>query len=197
MFAASLLLQSFVLLGSLRHRFRECLDPFDVHECEAFDICFYESLMSLFMCKDSTSCLHIQFFNRDCICNVSSFLKQLAKDLFEDVAEELETKYHYDKTRVKDAMKTKKVSVAPTWTFSDFKDAMQDDIITPPLSDTNFQLVFEDLLKRAKEKEKKEQKRRRRFAKDFTELLDNIKEINESSTWEDCKQLFEESNVYR
>ncbi|XP_023731855.1 pre-mRNA-processing protein 40A [Lactuca sativa] len=120
-----------------------------------------------------------------------------AKDLFEDVAEELEKKYHDDKTRVKDALKIKKVSVAATWTFKDFKDAIQDDIISPPLSDINLQLVFEDLLKRAKEKEKKEHKRRRNLAKDFTQLLDNIKEINASSTWEDCKQLFEESNVYR
>ncbi|XP_024976015.1 pre-mRNA-processing protein 40A-like isoform X2 [Cynara cardunculus var. scolymus] len=120
-----------------------------------------------------------------------------AKDLFEDVTEELEKKYRDDKTRVKNAMKAKKVNVAPAWTFKDFKAAMQDAIISPPLSDINLQLVFEDLLERAKEKEKKEGKRRRRLTKDFTELLYGIKEINASSTWEECLQLFEESPAYR
>lgn len=120
-----------------------------------------------------------------------------AKDLFEDVTEELEKKYHDDKTRVKDAMKAKKVNVAPAWTFTDFKAAIQDAIISPPLSDINLQLVFEDLLERAKEKEKKEGKRRRRLAKDFTELLFSIKEINASSTWDECLQLFEETPAYR
>ncbi|KAI3689095.1 hypothetical protein L2E82_47043 [Cichorium intybus] len=89
------------------------------------------------------------------------------KDLFEDVSEELETKYHEDKTRVKDAMKIKKVTVGPEWTFKDFKDAIEDDdIISPPLSDINLQLVFEDLLKRAKEKEKKKHKREREDKKE-------------------------------
>lgn len=89
------------------------------------------------------------------------------KDLFEDVSEELETKYHEDKTRVKDAMKIKKVTVGPEWTFKDFKDAIEDDdIISPPLSDINLQIVFEDLLKRAKEKEKKKHKREREDKKE-------------------------------
>ncbi|KAI3672700.1 hypothetical protein L6452_38797 [Arctium lappa] len=63
-----------------------------------------------------------------------------AKDLFEDVTEELEKKYHDDKTRVKDAMKAKKVNVAPTWTFRDLKAAIQDAIISPPISDINLQV---------------------------------------------------------
>ncbi|XP_024972688.1 pre-mRNA-processing protein 40A isoform X3 [Cynara cardunculus var. scolymus] len=118
------------------------------------------------------------------------------KDLFEDVTEELEKKYHEDKTRVKDAMKLKKVTVAPTWTLEDFKVAIEEDIISS-LSDVSLQLVFEDLLERAKEKEEKEAKKRQRLAKDFTELLYDIKEITASSTWEECQQLFEESSEYR
>ncbi|KAI3685869.1 hypothetical protein L6452_35130 [Arctium lappa] len=118
------------------------------------------------------------------------------KDLFEDVAEELEKKYHEDKTRVKDAMKLKKVTVVPTWTLEDFKVAIEEEIISS-LSDINLQLVFEDLLERAKEKEEKEAKKRQRLAKDFTELLYDIKEITASSTWEECQQLFEESSEYR
>ncbi|KAI7739708.1 hypothetical protein M8C21_019656 [Ambrosia artemisiifolia] len=70
----------------------ECLDPFDAPECEAFDIFVNEILcvgkarlinvremgngpngvmVSLFLCKDSTSCLYIQFFNRNCAHNLS------------------------------------------------------------------------------------------------------------------------------
>nr|XP_043636190.1 pre-mRNA-processing protein 40A isoform X3 [Erigeron canadensis] len=118
------------------------------------------------------------------------------RDLFEDLVEELDKKYHEDKTRVKDAIKLKKVPVLPTWTLEDFKAVVEEDIISS-LSDINIQLVFEDLVERAKEKEEKEVKKRQRLAKDFTDLLYDNKEINASSTWEECKQLFEESSEYR
>ncbi|KAL4558956.1 hypothetical protein LXL04_031082 [Taraxacum kok-saghyz] len=115
------------------------------------------------------------------------------KDLFEDVAEELEKKYHEDKTRVKEALKLKKVSVAPTWRFEDFKVSIEEEVI----SDIHLQLVYEDLVERAKEKEDKEAKKRQRLAKDFTDLLYEMKEISASSTWEECQQLVEETSEYR
>lgn len=37
------------------------------------------------------------------------------------------------------------------------------------------QLVFEDLLEKAKEKEEKEAKKRQRVAKDFTDMLSSMK----------------------
>lgn len=40
------------------------------------------------------------------------------------------------------------------------------------------QLVFEDSLERAKEKEEKEAKKRRRLADDFTDLLRNTKVLS-------------------
>ncbi|THF97833.1 hypothetical protein TEA_010651 [Camellia sinensis var. sinensis] len=64
-------------------------------------------------------------------------------------------------------------------------------------SHSTLQLVFEDLLERAREKEEKEAKKRQRFAKDFTDLLSTIKEITASSIWEESKQLFEKSSEYR
>ncbi|KAL8261541.1 hypothetical protein R6Q59_025590 [Mikania micrantha] len=117
------------------------------------------------------------------------------RDLFEDVVEELEKKYHEDKSHVKDSIKSKKITVLPTWTFEDFKAAVEDDIIS--LSDINKQLVYEDLVERAKEKEEKEVKKRLSLLKDFTELLYEIKEITASSSWDDCLQLFEESSEFR
>ncbi|KAI3760721.1 hypothetical protein L1987_51120 [Smallanthus sonchifolius] len=118
------------------------------------------------------------------------------RDLFEDVVEELEKRYHEDKTRVKDSLKLKKVAVLPAWTFEDLKAAIEDDIISS-ISDINLQLVFEDLVERAKEKEEKEVKKRQSLVKDFTELLYEIKEITASSSWDDCLQLFEESSEFR
>ncbi|KAK9065674.1 hypothetical protein SSX86_015075 [Deinandra increscens subsp. villosa] len=118
------------------------------------------------------------------------------RDLFEDVVEELEKKYHEDKTRVKDFMKLKKVYALPTWTFEDFKAAIEDDIISS-ISDINVQLVFDDLVERAKEKEEKEIKKRQSLVKDFTELLYELKEITASSSWDECLQLFEESSEFR
>ncbi|KAJ7007087.1 hypothetical protein NC653_006212 [Populus alba x Populus x berolinensis] len=50
---------------------------------------------------------------------------------------------------------------------------------------------------RAKEKEGKEAKKQQRLTNDFTKLLYTFKEVIASSNWEDCKQLFEESQEYR
>ncbi|CAN6682305.1 unnamed protein product [Malus baccata var. baccata] len=101
------------------------------------------------------------------------------KELFDDVFEELEKQYHDDKARIKDAMKSGKVTMASTLVFEEFK------------------LVYEELLERAKEKEEKEAKKRQRLADDFNKLLHTIKEITASSNWEDSKQLFEETQEYR
>ncbi|XP_071737629.1 pre-mRNA-processing protein 40A [Rutidosis leptorrhynchoides] len=118
------------------------------------------------------------------------------KDLYEDAVEELDKKYHEDKTRVKDALKLKKVTVLTTWKLEDLKLVLEEDIISS-LSDVNLQFVFEDLIERAKEKEEKEIKKRQRLVKDFTDLLYETKDITASSTWEECLQLVEESSEYR
>ncbi|KAL7227445.1 hypothetical protein ACSBR1_022322 [Camellia fascicularis] len=115
-----------------------------------------------------------------------------AKDLFEDVAEELQKQYLDDKARIKDAMKFRKIALSSTWTLEDFKSAINEDISSPQLADTNLKLVFDELLERVKEKEEKEAKRRKRLADDFYDLLCNSKDLTASSKWEDCKQLVED-----
>ncbi|KAF6136898.1 hypothetical protein GIB67_018937 [Kingdonia uniflora] len=105
--------------------------------------------------------------------------------------------YHEDKSRIKDAIKLEKIIVISTWTLEDFKDAILDAISSPPISDINFKHVFDELMERIKEKEDKESKKRQRLADDFYDLLYSIKEIEASSIWEDCKQLFEDSQEYR
>ncbi|PON86839.1 WW domain containing protein [Trema orientale] len=119
-----------------------------------------------------------------------------AKDLFEDAAEELEKQYHDDRTRIKDAVKLGKIMLLSTWTFDDFKHAITDEIGSPPVSDVNLRLVFDELLERVKEKEEKEAKKRKRLMDDFSDQLSSIKDINASSEWEDCKLLFENSQEY-
>ncbi|KAM7280653.1 hypothetical protein ACFE04_007787 [Oxalis oulophora] len=119
------------------------------------------------------------------------------KNLFEDVVEELEKQYHDDKTRVKDTIKLKKITLASTWTFEDFKATMSEDIGSPPIVDTNLKLIYEELLEKVREKEEKEAKKRQRLADDFRKLLHSLKDITVSSNWEDSKALFEESQEYR
>lgn len=119
------------------------------------------------------------------------------KDLFEDVVDELENQYHDDKSRIKDAMKSCKINMTSTWTFEEFKESILPELGSLPISDINMKLVFEEQLERAREKEEKEAKKRQRLVDDFTDLLHSFKEINASSTWEDCKALFEDSEEYR
>ncbi|CAM8936542.1 unnamed protein product [Rhodiola kirilowii] len=118
------------------------------------------------------------------------------KDLFEDVSEELQNKYHEDKTRIKELTKSGKLVVTSTWAFKDFKEATKEDFGSPPISDTNLNLAFEELLDRIKEKEENEVKKHQHLADDFTRLL-RFKEIIVTSTWEECKILVEDSQEYR
>ncbi|RYR37342.1 hypothetical protein Ahy_A09g042244 isoform B [Arachis hypogaea] len=118
-----------------------------------------------------------------------------AKDLFEDVAEELEKQYHDEKSRIKDAVKLAKITWSSTYTFEEFKSALSID--SPPISDFNLKLVFDELLERAKEKEEKEAKKRKRLADDFLHLLYSTKDITASSKWEDCITLIEDSQEFR
>ncbi|KAJ8773273.1 hypothetical protein K2173_028450 [Erythroxylum novogranatense] len=119
------------------------------------------------------------------------------KDLFEDVAEELEKQYHDDKTRVKDVMKSGKIMMLSTWAFEEFKAAASVEVGSPPISDINLKLLYEELVERSKEKEEKEAKKHQRLADDFTKLLHTCKEITATSDWEDSKSLVEESHEYR
>ncbi|KAJ7966494.1 pre-mRNA-processing protein 40A [Quillaja saponaria] len=119
------------------------------------------------------------------------------KDLFEDVAEDLEKQFHEDKIRIKDAVKLGKVTVVSTSIFEDFKAAVLEDVGSPYISEINLKLIYEEFLERAKEKEEKEAKKRQRFADDFTNLLYTFKDVSASSKWEDCKPLVEETQEYR
>ncbi|KAL1194306.1 Pre-mRNA-processing protein 40A [Cardamine amara subsp. amara] len=119
------------------------------------------------------------------------------KDLFEDATEELEKQYHEDKSRVKDAMKSRKISMVSSWLFEDFKSAISEDISSQPISDINLKLIYNDLVERVKEKEEKEARKLQRLVEEFTNLLRTFKEITAASNWEDTKLLFEESQEYR
>ncbi|KAF7811098.1 pre-mRNA-processing protein 40A-like isoform X1 [Senna tora] len=119
------------------------------------------------------------------------------KDLFGDVAEELDKQYHEDKARIKDAVKLGKIILSSTWTLEDFKTAIFKDINSPPISDVNLKLVFDELLERAKEKEEKEAKKRKRLGDDFFHFLYSIKDFTASSKWEDLRPLIEDSQEFR
>ncbi|XP_058189771.1 pre-mRNA-processing protein 40A-like isoform X3 [Rhododendron vialii] len=115
-----------------------------------------------------------------------------AKDLFEDVAEELQKQYLEDKARIKDAMKSRKIALSSTSTLEDFKAVLLEGISSQPSSEINLKLVFDELHERVKEKEEKEAKKRKRLADDFYNLLCTSKDLTASSKWEDCKQIIED-----
>jgi len=119
------------------------------------------------------------------------------KELFEDVAEELEKQYHEDKARIKDAMKSGKFTITSAWTFDKFKASIAEACDLAAVSESNLKLVFEEVMERTREKEEKEAKKKQRLADEFTDLLYSVKEITVSSRWEDCKSLLEDAPEYR
>ncbi|KAG0502112.1 hypothetical protein HPP92_002184 [Vanilla planifolia] len=119
------------------------------------------------------------------------------KDLFEDVAEELEKQFHDDKAQIKEAMKIGKVTLTSAWTFDKLKASIAEYDNLLGISDINLKLVFDELIERQREKEEKEAKKRQRLADNFSDLIYSVKDISATSKWEDCKIFVEESQEYR
>ncbi|KAL3515379.1 hypothetical protein ACH5RR_022281 [Cinchona calisaya] len=121
----------------------------------------------------------------------SNFSGSSAKDLFDDVSEELVKQYLDDKAQIRDAVTIGEITLTSASTLDDFKAAIAKDV-SSPVTDVNLKLVFEELLERAREKEEKEAKRRKRLADDLYQFLHASKEISMSSRWVDWKQLIED-----
>ncbi|KAG8051735.1 hypothetical protein GUJ93_ZPchr0001g29805, partial [Zizania palustris] len=121
----------------------------------------------------------------------------MPKELFEDLMEELEKQYQDDKARIKEAVKSGKIPMTTSWTLEDFQTAVMEDDSFKGIKNTNMKLIYDDQVERLREKEVKETKKRQRLGENFSDLLYSIKEISASSTWDDSKALFEDSQEYR
>ncbi|KAF0919608.1 hypothetical protein E2562_030724 [Oryza meyeriana var. granulata] len=119
------------------------------------------------------------------------------KELFEDVMEELEKQYQDDKARIKEAVKSGKIPMMTSWTLEDFQTAVMEDDTCKGITNINMKLIYDDQVERLREKEVKEAKKRQRLGENFSDLLYSIKEVSASSTWDDSKALFEDSQEYR
>ncbi|KAK3160963.1 hypothetical protein QOZ80_1BG0069460 [Eleusine coracana subsp. coracana] len=119
------------------------------------------------------------------------------KELFEDVMEELEKQYQVDKSQVKEAVKSGKIPMTTSWTLEEFQTAIMNDDAFKGISTINIKIIYDDQIERLREKEQKEVKKRQRLGENFSDLLYSIKEISASATWDDSKQLFEDSQEFR
>ncbi|KAG8043120.1 hypothetical protein GUJ93_ZPchr0905g7132, partial [Zizania palustris] len=105
--------------------------------------------------------------------------------------------YQDDKARIKEAVKSGKIPMTTSWTLEDFQTAVMEDDSFKGIKNTNMKLIYDDQVERLREKEVKETKKRQRLGENFSDLLYSIKEISASSTWDDSKALFEDSQEYR
>nr|CAB3504724.1 unnamed protein product [Digitaria exilis] len=119
------------------------------------------------------------------------------KELFDDVIEELDKQYQDDKTRIKEVVKSGKIPMTTSWTLEEFQTTVLEDDALKGISTINIKLIYDDQIERLKEKEQKDAKKRQRLGENFSDLLYSITEISASSTWDDCKQLFEDSQEFR
>ncbi|XP_062200912.1 pre-mRNA-processing protein 40A-like [Phragmites australis] len=119
------------------------------------------------------------------------------KELFDGVMEELDKQYQDDKDQIKEAVKSGKIPMTTSWMLEEFQTAVLEDDALKGLSLINIKLIYDDQIERLREKEQKEAKKRQRLGENFSDLLYSIKEISSSSTWDDSKQLFEDSQEFR
>ncbi|KAL3627813.1 hypothetical protein CASFOL_028228 [Castilleja foliolosa] len=99
------------------------------------------------------------------------------KDLFGYVVEELRKEYDEDNAHIKEALKQEKITVASTWNFEEFKSSIEESIGSLSISDINLQLVYENLIGRAKEKEEKEAKKRKRLEDHQISILEEVTNV--------------------
>ncbi|CAO2183797.1 unnamed protein product [Urochloa humidicola] len=115
-------------------------------------------------------------------CAVASNLSgSTPKDLFDDVIEELD----------------KQIPMTTSWTLNEFQTAILADNVLKGISTINIELIYDDQIERLKEKDQKEAKKRQQLGENFSDLLYSIKEVSASSTWDDSKGLFKDSQEFR
>ncbi|CAO2203660.1 unnamed protein product [Urochloa humidicola] len=119
------------------------------------------------------------------------------KDLFDDVIEELDKQYQDDMTQIKEAVKSGKIPMTTSWALNEFQTAILDDNVLKGISTINIELIYDDQIERLKEKDQKEAKKRQELGENFSDLLYSIKQVSASSTWDDSKELFEDSQEFR
>jgi pre-mRNA-processing factor 40 len=94
-------------------------------------------------------------------------------------------------------VKSGKIPMTTSWKLEEFQTAILDDDALKGISTINIKLIYDDQIERLKEKEQKDAKKRQRLGENFSDLLYSITEISASSTWDDSKQLFEDSQEFR
>lgn len=135
--------------------------------------------------------------SQDYLAVASNTSGSTPRELFDDVIEELEKQYQDDRTQIKEAVKSGKIPMTTSWTLEEFQTAILEDDALKGISTINIKLIYDDQIERLREKEQKEAKKRQRLGENFSDLLYSIKEISASSTWDDSKQLFEDSQEFR
>ncbi|OEL15899.1 Pre-mRNA-processing protein 40A [Dichanthelium oligosanthes] len=105
--------------------------------------------------------------------------------------------YEDDTIQIKEAVKSGKIPMTISWTLKEFQTAILEDNVLKGISTINIELIYDDQIERLREKEQKEAKKRQLLGENFSDLLYSIKEISASSTWDDSKQLFEDSQEFR
>ncbi|CAO2165121.1 unnamed protein product [Urochloa humidicola] len=119
------------------------------------------------------------------------------KDLFDDVIEELDKQFQDDMNQIKEAVKSGKIPMTTSWTLNEFQTTLLADNVLKGISTINVELIYDDQIERLKEKDQKEANKRQQLGENFSGLLYSIKEVSASSTWDDSKELFKDSQEFR
>jgi pre-mRNA-processing factor 40 len=101
-------------------------------------------------------------------------------ELFYDLIEDLEERYHKDKKRIKEILKENQVIINPQITLESFIEAINKHDYFQFLDETNLKFIYTDLQDKAL---RNEEKSRKKSKKKFLSLLKTVR-ITKGSTWE-------------
>ncbi|CAO2170239.1 unnamed protein product [Urochloa humidicola] len=99
--------------------------------------------------------------------------------------------------QIKEAVKSGKIPMTTSWTLNEFQTTLLADNVLKGISTINVELIYDDQIERLKEKDQKEANKRQQLGENFSGLLYSIKEVSASSTWDDSKELFKDSQEFR
>jgi len=104
-------------------------------------------------------------------------------ELFYDLIEDLEERYHKEKKRVKEILKEAQIVIHAQFTYENFFEVVNKHEYFKLLDEANLIFLYSDLQEKAV---KVEEKSKKKIKKKFIGLLKNIR-ISKSTSWDEIK----------
>eukprot|EP01097_Dermamoeba_algensis_P006001 TRINITY_DN3780_c0_g1_i2.p1 TRINITY_DN3780_c0_g1~~TRINITY_DN3780_c0_g1_i2.p1 ORF type:complete len:755 (-),score=262.22 TRINITY_DN3780_c0_g1_i2:188-2452(-) len=119
-----------------------------------------------------------------------------ARELYGDFVEDLEERYQKDKKILKEVFKASNLVVTGKTSFEEFDAAIRLHEKYGPLNKNYLRFFFNELLEKAIKEEKSDEKRKKKYADRFLDLLQSLKKISPTTTYEEMREELTDHSAF-